>query len=82
MPATGEVCDHVVEENYVFRFDEGVKEKVREWANSADGQSPAVLPGYVRNKVLSDLAEQKFEISVSRPRSRLSWGIPVPDDDS
>lgn len=36
----------------------------------------------VRNKVLSDLTDQKLEISVSRPQSRLSWGIEVPNDPS
>ena len=36
----------------------------------------------MRNKVLADLAEEKFDISVSRPRSRLNWGIEVPEDEN
>lgn len=39
-------------------------------------------PQKVRNKVISDLLDSKDEISVSRPKSRLSWGIEVPEDDS
>jgi len=51
-----------------------MKQKVAEWA------SASVQPNTIRNKVLADLAEQKGEISVSRPKSRLSWGIGVPND--
>jgi len=34
------------------------------------------------NKVIDDLAKQNSSISVSRPASRLSWGIKVPDDNN
>ena len=76
VPATGEVCDYVTEENYVFKLDPSSKEEIRTWANEA------VLPLHVRNKVLADINDQNKEISISRPKHRLSWGIEVPDDDS
>ena len=75
VPGSGEVCDFVTEENYVFKFNDSMKAKLVEWAE-------AVGPSFVRNKVLTDIFEQKFEISVSRPKQRLSWGIEVPDDSS
>jgi methionyl-tRNA synthetase len=29
---------------------------------------------------MDDLEKQNDEISISRPKDRLHWGIPVPDD--
>ena len=76
MPGSREVCDFVTEENFVFQLDADMKKKVAGWI------SESVQPNTIRNKVLADLEEHKFEISVSRPRSRLSWGISVPGDES
>lgn len=39
---------------------------------------PDIFADIVRRKITEGL----FDLSVSRPQSRLSWGIPVPDDDS
>ena len=42
----------------------------------------AVYPAVARNQVQSWIEDNLSDLSVSRPRSRLHWGIPVPDDDS
>ena len=75
---SGEVCDFVTEENFVFKLNDEMKNKISEWVT----ESNAVQPLSVRNKFMSDLADLNSEISISRPRSRLSWGIEVPEDPS
>ena len=62
VPSTGEVCDYVTEDNYVFKFEESLKGKLITWATEA------ISPVHVRNKVLADFADQKLEISISRPK--------------
>ena len=49
VPATGEVCDFVTEENYIFKFDEEMKKKLVAWATEA------IEPAGIRNKILADL---------------------------
>jgi methionyl-tRNA synthetase len=41
-----------------------------------------ILPESRYNEVLSHLSQDLPDLSISRPRSRLTWGIPVPDDDN
>lgn len=42
----------------------------------------AICPPFFRSEVLSELKSSSSlsDLSVSRPRSRLTWGIQVPDD--
>lgn len=42
--------------------------------------STAVYPDYARRTVQAWVENTLTDLSVSRPRSRLSWGIPVPSD--
>lgn len=76
VPGSREVLEYVTEENYVFQYDEAMNVEIAEWA------SDNVTPQSVRNKLLNDIKERKLEISVSRPSSRLSWGIRTPNDES
>lgn len=43
----------------------------------------AIQPSQFKEKVLYELRTpgEVEDLSISRPRSRLQWGIPVPDDD-
>ena len=43
---------------------------------------PVVQPSKYHNLLKSWLDQDLPDLSVSRPSSRLSWGIPVPDDAS
>lgn len=70
----GELCEKVSEQNYIFKVKD--KEAILKWAETA------VLPKFLAKKCQSDIETQHSEISVSRPSSRLSWGIQVPNDDS
>lgn len=80
----GGVCpDHqkpyerLEEENYYFRISD-FKERIRE-AILRDEMK--ILPEFRKKEVLR-LLEDSPDVSVSRPKSQLTWGIQVPDDDS
>lgn len=66
------------EENYFFRlssFNDQVKNTI------SDG-SFRIVPDTKKNEILSVLNEGLEDISISRPKSQLDWGIAVPGDDS
>nr|SVE77595.1 EOG090X05VD [Daphnia lumholtzi] len=66
------------EENYLFKLSK-LREELRRWLKSG----PAVIrPLRHYNLVKSWLDQELIDLSVSRPNSRLSWGIPVPGDSS
>ncbi|XP_053404426.1 methionine--tRNA ligase, mitochondrial-like [Mercenaria mercenaria] len=63
------------EDNYMFRLSD-YKDKLREWFDTGVIEPPVFEP--TARRWLSSLED----LSVSRPCSRLSWGIPVPGDNS
>ncbi|KAJ3384713.1 methionyl-tRNA synthetase, partial [Chytriomyces hyalinus] len=71
-----------VEENYKFRLGD-LKNRLVEWL---EANPDAILPKAQYLNILNTLKasgeESLGDISVSRPSSRLQWGIPVPDDPS
>lgn len=80
----GGVCpDHrtppaeIAEENYFFKM-----EKYREPLLRLLGERPdLVSPEGYRNEVLALLREPIGDLCISRPKSRLTWGIELPFDD-
>jgi methionyl-tRNA synthetase len=66
------------EENYFFRLSD-YTDKIREAIESNAFQ---IIPDTRRNEVLSLLREGLEDISISRPREKLDWGVPVPGDDT
>lgn len=66
------------EENYFFRLSKYTG-KIREAIET--GAFP-VVPETRRNEVLSVLKEGLEDISISRPKDKLDWGVPVPGDSS
>jgi len=81
---TGGVCpDHrirptwIEEENYFFRMS-----KYQQWLVDHIRSNPDfVRPERYRNEILSFLSEPLRDLCISRPRSRLPWGIPLPFDE-
>ncbi|KIY64123.1 hypothetical protein CYLTODRAFT_425519 [Cylindrobasidium torrendii FP15055 ss-10] len=72
---TSSIVEHSVESNYMFRLS-AFADRLREhYLSRPDSIFPVQHYTYTL-KSLTDLED----ISVSRPRSRLSWGIPVPSD--
>lgn len=67
--------DQVEEENYFLIVGDAQKETIKTWIESA------VFPATRRLEVINSLDSGHFDaISVSRPKSKLSWGIVVPGD--
>ncbi|XP_071614334.1 methionine--tRNA ligase, mitochondrial [Heliangelus exortis] len=64
------------EENYMFRLS-AFRDPLREWLRD---NPRAVSPEPFYQRVLLWLEEDLPDLSVSRERSRLPWGIPVPGD--
>ena len=68
----------IEEENWFFRlskYSEVIKEKV-------ESGELKIVPETRKNEILSLLREGLEDISFSRPSKDLSWGVPVPDDDT
>ncbi|MCK4838897.1 MAG: methionine--tRNA ligase, partial [Desulfobulbaceae bacterium] len=69
--------DSITEQNYFFRMS-----KYQDWLIDHIKQNPDFIqPERYRNEVLSFLKEPLEDLCISRPTSRLTWGIPLPFDD-
>jgi methionyl-tRNA synthetase len=66
----------VEEENYFFRLSR-YKDQLKELLSSDEYK---IVPAAPKNEILSFLEDPR-DISFSRPRTSLPWGIPVPGDE-
>lgn len=80
----GQCADHqkkpeiVEEENYFFRLSKyggPIAQKIK------SGELK-IFPKSRENEILSLISKGLEDVSFSRPRASLSWGIPVPDDET
>ena len=77
-PIHGTRLEYRSEENYFFRM-----EKYRPWLRETIEDNPDFIrPERYRNEVLGILREPIGDLSISRPRNRVSWGIPLPWDEN
>jgi methionyl-tRNA synthetase len=68
---------YIEEENYFFRMS-----AYQGWLRRYLEEHPDVVqPDRYRNELLGFLREPLQDLSISRPKSRLQWGIPLPFDD-
>jgi methionyl-tRNA synthetase len=74
---SGNPVEWSTEENYIFKLTH-FKEQLLDWINSGDVVKPSVFADILRHDIQKGLRD----LSVSRPKSRLNWGIAVPNDDS
>lgn len=69
--------EYRTEANYFFRM-----EKYRLWLRDLLTDQPDLIrPERYRNEVMAMLREPVGDLSISRPRSRVPWGIPLPWDE-
>ncbi|MBI4734978.1 MAG: methionine--tRNA ligase [candidate division NC10 bacterium] len=69
--------EFVKEQNYFFRMS-----KYQDWLIRHLQEHPDFIrPERYRNEVLGFLREPLEDLCISRPRTRLTWGIPLPFDD-
>ncbi len=67
----------MAEQNYFFHMG-----KFQEWLIRHIQEHPEfITPERYRNEVLSFLKEPLEDLCISRPKERLTWGIPLPFDD-
>jgi methionyl-tRNA synthetase len=81
--ATGGICpDHqapyqqVSEENYFFKTS-AFTDQIKEALNNGTME---IVPEFRKNEFLELIKDGLADVSVSRPKKNLTWGIPVPDD--
>lgn len=70
--------EHVEEENYFFklsRYTEAIKEAIA-------SDTLAIHPVSRKNEIMALLERGLEDVSFSRPVSKVSWGIPVPGDET
>ena len=78
-PECGRPVEHLEEENYFFLMS-GYQKDLIEYI---DRNPSYILPETRRNEVLGFLKNNTLgDLCISRPKSRLSWGIPLPFDES
>ena len=64
------------EENYFFKMS-----KYQNWLIDHINSNPAFIkPDFRKNEVLGFLKEPLLDLCISRPKSRMSWGIEIPFD--
>ncbi|TVP75795.1 MAG: methionine--tRNA ligase [Gemmatimonadales bacterium] len=76
-PIAGRPVERIRERNWFFRMSAFQEDLVRHIEENPDW----IIPEIRRNEVLGFLARPLEDLSISRPRSRLDWGIPLPFDE-
>jgi len=77
-PDHGIEPEQLKEENYFFRlskYTQAIKEKIV-------SDELRIVPGTRKNEILSLLNEGLQDVSFSRPKEKMTWGIPVPGDET
>ncbi|HLP40421.1 MAG TPA: methionine--tRNA ligase [Fibrobacteria bacterium] len=75
-PISGRPVEKVREKNYFFRMG-----SYQDWLIQHITDNPDfILPDFRRNEVLGFLRQPLQDLCISRPKSRLSWGITLPFD--
>ena len=67
----------ITEQNYFFRMSRYQQQLI----DHIQANPEFVTPERYRNEVLSFLSEPLEDLCISRPTSRLTWGIPLPFDE-
>ncbi len=80
---SGGVCaDHqapfqqISEENYFFKTS-AFSDRIKEAVNSGEMK---IVPEFRKNEFMELIKDGLADVSISRPKKSLSWGVPVPDD--
>ncbi len=69
--------EKLAEENYYLRIAD-FKDRIK---NAIETDEMKILPEFRKKEVLK-LLEDAPDVSISRPKSQLTWGIPVPGDEN
>ena len=73
----GREVERISESNYFFRMS-----KYQDWLIEYINDHPGFInPSFRRNETLGFLKKKLNDLCISRPKSRLAWGIELPFDD-
>ncbi len=75
-PDCGRPVREIEEKNYFFRMSRFQADLIRHIEENPDW----IVPEMRRNEVLGFLQNPLSDLSISRPRTRLKWGVPLPFD--
>lgn len=75
-PAHNRPYDKIEEENYFFRLSKYAPQI----QDAIETNSFQVIPSTRRNEILAVIKDGLDDISISRPKEKAAWGIPVPHD--
>jgi methionyl-tRNA synthetase len=76
-PISGRAVEWITEKNYFFRMS-AFKEKL---LAHIEAHPTFIQPDFRRNEVLGFLRQPLNDLCVSRPKSRLAWGVSLPFDE-
>jgi hypothetical protein len=76
-PIAGRPVERIREKNWFFRMSAFQEDLVRHIEDHPEW----IFPETRRNEVLGFLQKPLEDLSISRPRARLEWGIPLPFDE-
>ncbi len=77
-PIHKKALDHIAEENYFFKLS-AYTDQVKELIST---DKLYIRPQSRKNEIMALLERGLEDISVSRDKKQLTWGVPVPGDDS
>ncbi len=75
-PAHNRAYEKLEEENYFFKLSEFAPKIIEEITSGRF----RVVPDSKKHEILNVLKDGLTDISISRPKDKISWGIPVPGD--
>ncbi len=76
-PISGKPVDWIKEKNYFFKMSLYQERLIQYIEDHPD----FIQPDFRKNEVLGFLRQELRDLCISRPKSRLSWGIPLPFDE-
>jgi methionyl-tRNA synthetase len=75
-PSHPQAYQKIEEENYFFKLS-AYTDKIK---TAIESDELRVIPETRKNEILSVFKEGLTDISISRPKEKIAWGIPVPGD--
>ena len=75
-PAHNRPYEKVEEENYFFKLSAYAPQILK----AIEANEFQILPVTRRNEILNVIKDGLEDISISRPKNKITWGIPVPGD--
>ena len=76
-PISGRPVEWLKEKNYFFKMSAYQERLIKHIQDNPEW----ILPDYRRNEILGFLRQPLNDLCISRPKARLSWGIPLPFDE-